>query len=63
MIENLITIILVELIIVLAMWIVGWLSTFMFYEEPEPPATIYQAEISDEELDAIKKLFEEHKDD
>ena len=62
MIETLITVILVELVIVLGMYIVGWLSNVLFWEEPEP-AVVYSSELSDEQAQMIKEIFEERKDD
>jgi hypothetical protein len=62
MIETLITIILVELIIVLGMYIVTWIANLLFWEEPEP-AVVYSGELSKEDAEVIKKIFEERKDD
>ena len=62
MIENLITVILVEIIIVLGMYIITWIANMLFYEEPEP-AVVYQGELTNEQAQMIKKAFEEKEDD
>lgn len=62
MIDGLITIILVEIIIVLGIYIISWVTNMLFYEEPEPNL-IYSGELSDEQAELIKKAFEDKKDD
>lgn len=62
MIDRLITIILVEIVIILGLYIISWVTNMLFYEEPEPNL-IYSGELSDEQAELIKKAFEDKKDD
>lgn len=62
MIDKLIMVILIELIIVLGIWIIGWIATFLYADEPEP-AVMYSAELSDKEAEIIRQIFEDRKDD
>lgn len=63
MIENLITLILIEMIIVLGLWIIGWIATFLFADEPEIEPVVYSAELSEKDAELIKQIFEDRKDD
>lgn len=63
MIENLVTVILIELVIVLGLWIIGWIATFLYADEPEIEPVVYSAELSEKDAELIKQIFEEKKDD
>lgn len=62
MIIELVTVILIEIVIVLEMYIISWVCSLIFYEEEEPPM-MYSAELSPEKMEELKQLFEEKKDD
>ena len=57
MIIEIITIILIEIIIILGIYIIMWISNLIFYEE-EPPV-MYQAELTPEKMEELKKIFDE----
>ena len=61
MIENLITVILAEIVIILGMYIISGIANMMFYEDPEP--VIYSGELTDEQAQMIKEVFENNKEE
>lgn len=66
MIEKLITIILIELVIILGMWIITWIFNYFFYEEEPFPSREQSHEfsmvLSKEQAEEFKKLFEDNDD-
>ena len=67
MIEKLITIILIELVIILGIWIITWIFNYFFYEEPSalPPreqSHDFSMVLSKEQAEEFMKLFEDNDD-
>ena len=64
MIEKLITIILIELIIVLGMLIISWIFNYFFYEEQSYSQSYdFAMELTDEQAEKFKKIFNDDNDD
>ena len=64
MIEKLITIALIELIIVLGMWIISLIFANFFYEEQSYPQSYdFAMDLTDEQAEKFKKIFNDNNDD